>query len=495
LNDADGNRVSAWVSWLERPLSTGRCVVGWVSATSIFIGLTALLGGPNQGDSYSSTISAWAISHGDFSCSYPPASSYHFPLTAPLYPLLSGGIAALLRIGHSVGFPNQAALGPHCITAFKSILAWSAESQADQATLAIGYLSWLVLLGGVIALLRACGRGRRGWEPTILALVALTPPVFMALGVFFHPQDLVALGLVLWGVASARRGVWGWAGVLLGLAFSSQQFAILALIPLAVVAPRTHRWKFLGSVIVAAAVVDVPLVLMTSGRAFSAAVIGTGWAHSTGGTMLDEVGLSKSAAVLLSRALPVIFSVALAWWAKLRLGSRALEPVALIALVATSFCFRLVFEVNLWGYYFMATAVTLVLLDASLGRIRGVMVSWLALVTWAFNPLLFTASGRGHPFRVAAYDALPIVMIGVALLLIVLDAFHHRIRWYLVVFVLLLVAARAHEGWRNVPSGPPTSVWYWQLVLVPIALVWAAGPLISLARKRSDFEVTRALAD
>ena len=51
-------------------------------------------------------------------------------------------------------------------------------------------------------------------------------------------------------------------------------------------------------------------------------------------------------------------------------GIRPLQPAVLIALVALSLSFRLVFEDNVFSYYYMALAVTLVLLDVVGGRIR-----------------------------------------------------------------------------------------------------------------------------
>jgi len=479
LRRRDRPTASSFSQWLEHPLSAGWCIVGWIAASSAFFGLVALLGGPHQGDSDSSTLSTWAIAHGAFSCAYHPAQTFHFSLTAPLYPLLSGGVAALLRIGNSVAFPSLNSFGPHCITAFRTISSWSARSHAENPTLDIGYVSWIAVLVGIVTLLRASARGRRYWEPMILVLVALATPVFMALSVFFHPQDVLALGLTLSALAFIRRGSWGWAGLLLGLAYSSQQFAILALVPLAVLAPRRQVLRFVSLAIGAAAIIDLPIIFMTSGRALTAVLTGTGWVHSIGGTILDEVGLSKSWAVLLSRVTPIICSATLAWWARRQLGSRALEPVPLISLICTSFCFRLIFEVNLWGYYVMATAVTLVILDAAIGQVRSELVCWLALVVWTFNPVIWASAVSGMSSRVELYVALPIVLIGAALLFIVLDVFHHRIRLHLLIFVSLLTAARAHEGWRSVPVGPPTSVWYWQLVLIPIATVWAVRPLIA----------------
>ena len=63
-----------------------------------------------------------------------------------------------------------------------------------------------------------------------------------------------------------------------------------------------------------------------------------------------------------------------------------MDPVPLLALMALSLSLRLVFEQNLYGYYFMAFAVSLVLLDVVGGRIRGQLVAWLGLLTLAYNP-------------------------------------------------------------------------------------------------------------
>ena len=144
----------------------------------------------------------------------------------PVWPLISGAFAALLRIGHSVPFPSQSALGPHCSTAMLAMYGWSVKSSAALTTVRLGYLSWFVFMAGVVALLRASGRGRCRWEPAALVLMACVPPLLATMLDYFHPQDLVAMGLMLGGLACARRGWWIWAGVLVGLAFTSQQFAL-----------------------------------------------------------------------------------------------------------------------------------------------------------------------------------------------------------------------------------------------------------------------------
>ena len=48
-------------SWLERPLPRISSVTGWVVATVVFLGVTAWIGGPVEGDAALSVFSTWAI--------------------------------------------------------------------------------------------------------------------------------------------------------------------------------------------------------------------------------------------------------------------------------------------------------------------------------------------------------------------------------------------------------------------------------------------------
>ena len=256
---APARDTSARTILLDRRLPGRQCVLAWVVATAIFVGLIALLGGPTANDASESLYSTWAVAHGDFSCTYSPTPSdvasfipdYRpGPYVSPLWPLVSGGLAAVTSIGHDQPFPSQQALGTSCTHADQAMYRWAHQSRAMVPTLGLGYLTWFVLLAGVVALLRASGRGRTGWEAAGVILVVLTPLVWEPLLDEFHPQDLLAMGLVLAGLACALRRSWIWAGVLLGLAVLSQQFALLVLVPLFVVAPRAvdggwprRRWR------------------------------------------------------------------------------------------------------------------------------------------------------------------------------------------------------------------------------------------------------------
>ena len=193
-----------WKAWLDKPLSPGGCALGWLASTAVFVAIVQLFGGPAPGDAVFSTPSTWAIVHGQLGCAFPPG---HI-LIAPVYPFLSGGVAAIAHIGYAVPFPARTALGPHCDSADSVISGWSVRAGALTNTLRVGYVGWLALLGGIVSFLRASGRGRCGWEPATLLAAARLPPVWSRLVEYFHPQDLVAMGLALgrWRALGATRG-------------------------------------------------------------------------------------------------------------------------------------------------------------------------------------------------------------------------------------------------------------------------------------------------
>ena len=366
-------------SRLDQPLSGWWCALGWLVATGIFVGLVSAAGGPNPTDSPESTFTALAIGHGQLLCAYPPGNAIALPsLISPLYPLISGAVQAATGIGHDLRFPSRAALGPDCSTAMQH-----AHLYGTVPMLWIGFLGWIALLAGVVGVLRACGRGRCAWEPATLCLVACLPSVLLTLMEAFHPQDMLAMGLALGGLACAKRGSWMWAGILLGFAITSQQFVLLVLAPLVVVAPHNRQIRFAGAATVAAALIIVPIAVVTSGRALKWALLGSGTGAAVGRTLLGVVPI-HAPIFIESRILPIVLSMLLAWWALGRLGSAVLEPLPLVSLIATSLSLRLVFEENMIGYYPMAMAVSLVVLCVIRGRINIYLVGWLALVALAF---------------------------------------------------------------------------------------------------------------
>ncbi len=271
--------------------------------------------------------------------------------------------------------------------------------------------------------------------------------------------------------------------MLMGLAVTSQQFALLVLAPLFVVAPGKQRWRLLVSSVAAVALVSLPFVVASSGRAIHAVLFGTGDSITFGGTVFWESGLRGAPLVFFSRIVPILVSIAIAWWAYRGLGSKVLEPIALVSLLATCLSLRLVFEKNLFGYKFMALAVMLIVLAIVRGKVRGRLVAWLALATLAFNPIPPATAINGRSWGDHAASALPLLFIAIALVLIAYDAVHRRVRWYVIAwFVIAACAFLQWPLWSLDSIRPALPLWFWQLILVPTGVAMAVSPLIRSVR-------------
>ena len=459
--------------------------------------MVQLLGGVPSGDSAESVYATWSTAHLNLSCAYPPTSGFHFPSNAspfasaaPLYPVLSAVASAILRIGHSVAFPTNTALGANCSSAYVAIYRWSVVSGALNPTLKIAFIGWIVLMSSVVVLLRTSGRGRNGWEPVTLLLLAIVPPVYMCVASFFHPQDLITMGCILFAVSCAVRGRWTLAGVLLGAAFTGQQFALLAIAPMIVVVPGKQRLSLIGGTVLTIGVLDGPFVLLSSGRALRTvllgssrlSIFGTSRLHAAGGTVLFATGLHGAGLFLTARVLPVLCTVAIAYWAARRLGPGVLEIKVLLSLLATSLGLRLVFEVNLFGYYFMALAVCLLCIDALRGRINGRVLVWMGLVMVAFDPIPWWLYLKWEVRGLNLFMVLPLVFEVIVLAAFVAGVRHRRYGWYLIVSCILVALTCFPPLWGRPWSPHVTPYWLWQIILVPTGLILASDSLRSALR-------------
>ena len=319
-------------------------------------------------------------------------------------------------------------------------------------------------------------------------MLACAPPVWMPLLQFFHPQDIMATGLALGALACVRRDRWVWAGVLVALALTSQQFALLVLVPLIVVVPQKFRARFVGATMATLALVAVPLLAITSGRALRAMVLGA--SKATAGAVGQMVQLDThvplGVLVILVRGLPIILSAAVAWCALRRLGPAVREPLPLLSLVATSLSFRLVFEVN-FLYYFMPLAVLLVLMDVIRRRIRWYLVIWMVLVTLAFGLNSWGFDPTSQPWGLDWRDILALSFMAAALAVVLVEAVRARARWSVVaslVAVGLAIANLPPRGTDGVLH--PLPDWLWMLTLLVAGVTMAVEPLISLALSRSS---------
>jgi uncharacterized membrane protein len=177
-----------------------------------------------------------------------------------IYPLYYGeklSAGQVPYLGHPVEYPVL-------IGGAMQLAAWVVRPISDPFTRGREFFDVTILLltlfaiAGVLATAYLAGRARR-W--TALG-VALAPAVI--LGEFIN-WDLIAVGLVMLGMAAwaARRGVL--AGVLIGLAVATKFYPLLFFGPLLLLCVRAGRlrefWVTFGSAAAAWLVVNVPVMI------------------------------------------------------------------------------------------------------------------------------------------------------------------------------------------------------------------------------------------
>lgn len=356
---------------------------------------------------------------------------------------------------------------------------WSMNSNAIVPTVHLGYLSFVALTAGVIAVLRAAGLGRKNWEPVTLLIVAILPPVIECLTEYFHPQDLFALAFALGSIACMMRGRWAWTGVLMALAFTSNQFVLLIAVPMIILVPSNRRIRTLVAGAATVLVVLVPIIVLTSGRALRYALIGSTftrvqpqqdpWLSETHGALL----------VIVTRVPPLALAILLAWWAQRRLGPRVMDPVPLLSIFATTLTLRLVFEPRVLGYYFAAAAVMLLLLEAARGRIRGASIAWMVVLILAINPVPFGFVENPVTWGLKAHELMPTIVFLVLTAVVVTDLFRRRFRWYVVAALIVVGLTAVDWPWNHETLRHAMPLWFWQVLLVPTLLWLTISPLLS----------------
>lgn len=475
-------------TWLVARRSNGWSIGAWVTSTTLFVGLTLLLGGPSQADAVQSAYSALLMDHGDWACAYPSAAFSHlangFSITtaSPFYTLVSAAATKLMNIGGAIPFPSSASLGAHCSRAMNLVANWSLATNAVTSMLRVGFVAWLVLLWGVVLFLRSCGRGRDGWEGALLLILASSAPVFACLESFFHPEDLMAMGFILLALANLIRRRILLAGLLLGLALLTQLFAILAIIPIALVLTKRERLSLLIGFCVALITIVGPLAIVTSGRVLHAVAFGTsraGFDHvkSSGGTVVFSADLHGLALFLVSRAAPIAAAALISGFSIRRCGARIRDPILLVSLVGLCLAVRLVFEVNAFGYYYMASVVSLLLLDVLRGRFSGHTFALIWLVTLAYSPIAWGYSFGQHAAGPFLHALLPFVVSVPVVGVITWGLLQRRVMWYLLIWQVLVAVAFLRVPLPETQYNAVVPSWCWQLLLVTPLLYLLSSPL------------------
>jgi hypothetical protein len=375
-----------------------------VVASAAYLGVVTLRHGPNPvGDTVPLTSVTTALADGDL---HAAAAVSSLP-NPPGYALLVAPVVA--AFGPWVGSPiwctapnPTVSATAHPCGGVDPLPPWY-RSQG-----VLGLSGWLILALGSLALLRAAKADTLTNQAGMLAFLVILPATSSAIVQLYHPQDLVSLGLALFGLAQALRGRWLWAGALFGTAFLTKQFAVLLLLPALVVAPDTRaraRLAVVATLVFAAGIVPF---LMADPRATADNLSGFSAGGAVAGqTVLSLSGVNGAVASAVARDAPVVFAAAMCVWVLIRCGPLLHRPAQLMALALVCTASRLVFESVIFPYYLLAASVLFVLLDLVSRRAPSRSLAWCAAVA-------FFVAVRPANHAVEAFGTLALAVAAVA---------------------------------------------------------------------------------
>jgi Glycosyltransferase family 87 len=126
-----------------------------------------------------------------------------------------------------------------------------------------------VLAAGLLALWLALNMMRRGRPWTVWALVAaavvFNPLTFQA-SYWGHPEEVLAAVLAVGAVIASGRRRWLIAGLMLGAALATKQWAALAVLPVLIAAPAGTRVRLAVTCVALAGVLTLPMLVADPGR-------------------------------------------------------------------------------------------------------------------------------------------------------------------------------------------------------------------------------------
>jgi len=384
----------------------------------LFVVVVAMRGGPlsAQNDALAVTLPTTAVSHGQWRL----AEQQTVVPDPPGYPLLAAPLVVVFRplVGSPTWCSSQpvpAVLQHGAQASFYRSLLHLCSSQLPGSRRALppwyrsqgvlGVLAWVVLLGGVQLLLRAVHRRPTTAEVVAAVGLAVLPFASDALVESFHPQDLLSVGLSCAALSQCLRRRWALSGLLFGLAMLSKQFAVLALLAALVAAPSYRSRVKVAGWAIAVVVAGIAPFWSSDQAATWHALSGTyvqGAGVIRSGTAVGLLGISEAMKLDIARDAPVLLSalVCVAVWWKAR--DRLSAPTAVVGLALACLATRLVLEVSIFEYYFLAAGVFLFVLDLAIGRLPVWSVTWVLCTRYGVVGL---ASVAGPGWTAAAFMA------------------------------------------------------------------------------------------
>ena len=229
------------------------------------------------------------------------------------------------------------------------------------------------------------------------ALILLSPVSGNALS-SGHPEELLAATAVAAATLAARRGRPSWAGVLLGVAIGTKEWAVIGVLPVLLAVPERRR--LVCAIAGGTALLLLAPPVLADPHAFSAASRSLGDTHlvnaisgwwplssrpadiPAGAPLVGvlPVSLDKSSALAIGFIASLVAAIGI-WKAAAARGVRT-DPLALLALLALLRC---LIDPGPVEYYYAPLVIVLAIWEvAMLGRLPLVAVCTLAAVSFTF---------------------------------------------------------------------------------------------------------------
>lgn len=254
------------------------------------------------------------------------------------------------------------------------------------------------------------GRGRPALVCALVPAAVLVGPITNAALDYGHPEELLGAALCVAAVLAAGRDRPIAAGVLLGCAVATKQWALMAALPVLLAAPR-GRVRIVGAAGAAVALLVVPMMLADWDRfwlaqesvgiatTFTNTVTATNvWFPFADGVTAPTVtpeGIQNVTQYSLDKSIghlthPLVALVALAATAAYFMRRRGAHPEEVLQLVALIFLLRCVLDPLTYSYHHAPFLVALVSYEALRRRVpvlSGVALGAILLMTHVIAPM------------------------------------------------------------------------------------------------------------
>jgi len=301
------------------------------------------------------------------------------------YPADAGPAVAALAQGSL----RRAAAVPFLMGPFSIVLrapfVWAADQlgAADLGAYRAGIVPCLAAAAALGVVLARRSRSAN-WAPLVVALAVLTP-ASVAAAKNGHPEELLGGALCVAAVLLAHGRQPVWAGIALGLAIATKQWALIAVVPTLLAAPATSRVRVALVGAIAALAFYTPFIAQdphafmtatrTEAHVESAATPETIWlaaatdrqVHVAGSPTLTYHAIPTWVPPL-SHALIVLAALPFA----LMLWRRRLQPTQALALLALLFLVRCVFDPVDQDYFHVPFLLALLATEVTEGAFPAV---------------------------------------------------------------------------------------------------------------------------